>query len=440
MMGQLFVYPTFLAICIAGISRPWIGLIGFYGFVLLEPQWNWRWSIPADFQFQKFIAASVIIGWALQGFRVPFLARSAKQAVICLSAFLAVGFLSTTQSIDPQLSAFYMSNMWKIVLFAVMAVILLDSPDKIWIAIVVSSIAQGYSAIRINEQYFQDGFSLYAYRAWGTKGDNNLYSNLTVPLIACSIAACIYSDRLWLRLTTGAIAILQIHQIMLLDSRGAMLAAVGMGFLILWVMPKNSFTIRSTVFTVIITVLLAGPSVVREFRSSFESGENRDSSAESRFQLWKAGARITKDNALLGVGPYAGQRLVPSYYQGGLNATHKGLHNLLFEISTGFGIPAAILYFLYFLIPWWNLVRLKWAHRSRVPLPKWYGAAQLAVIAGIPGYLAGAMFSSGALSESPYLLASIGLATLSVAQVESMREQDAEPGSEGEQDSLAEGH
>ncbi|WP_417377418.1 hypothetical protein, partial [Gimesia maris] len=102
--------------------RPWVGLIGFYGWVILEPQWNWRWSIPADFQFQKYIAAATLAGWVLAGCKVPPLATSSKLAIACLAGFLLLGFVSATQSIDPKLSEFYMSNMWKIVLMAILAV------------------------------------------------------------------------------------------------------------------------------------------------------------------------------------------------------------------------------------------------------------------------------------------------------------------------------
>ena len=406
----------FIALLCAGLLRPWIGLVGFYGWVILEPQWNWRWSIPSDFAFQKYLVASTMLGWILNGAQIPRLTESSKLGIACLGGFLLIGFISAAQSIDSRLSEFYMSNMWKIVLMAVLAVVLLDSPQKIWIAILVCSFAQGYSALRINEQYFQDGFSLYAYRPWGTKGDNNLYSNLTIPLIACSVAAYIFTDRRWIRYVAGGVGILQIHQIMLLQSRGAMLAALGMAAIIAWVMPKNTLTIRSTVLAITATLVLAGPSVVEEFSSSFASDDSRDSSADSRFYLWKAGARITADYPLLGVGPYAGQRLVPQYYEGGLDSSIKGLHNLFFDISTGFGLPATILYFAFFAIPWWQAVRLRRRMGGLDNVPPWLGASVLAVIAGIPGYIVGSMFSTGALAESPYVLASIGLATASVVE------------------------
>ncbi|XZE54237.1 O-antigen ligase family protein [Planctomycetaceae bacterium SH139] len=416
MLGILIIYPLFAGVCIAAIFRPWIGIVGFYGCVLLEPNWNWRWSIPADFQFQKYIALATVVGVLLTGFRGNRIGGASAWATAALVSFLAIAYVSANQTIDVVLTTFYMENMWKIVMMAILAIILLDEPRKILVMVAVLAITQGYSAYQINLQYFQDGVSIYAYYPWGTKGDNNLYSNLTVPLIACSAAVCVFTSKRWLRVGSGIILILQMHQLMLMESRGAMLAAIAMMGWFAFLMPKTSFTIRASVVTVLAGALLAGPPVYKEFMSSFESGENRDSSADSRFTLWKAGAAITADYPLLGVGPLAGQRLVPQYYEGGLDGSQKGLHNLVFEISTGCGIPAAILYFLFFLIPWWVSTKQYWAIARIGEFPEWKGTSLLAVATGIPGYLAASMFSSGALLEPSYVLASVGCATALVAQ------------------------
>ncbi|WP_218934753.1 O-antigen ligase family protein [Rosistilla ulvae] len=319
------------------------------------------------------------------------------------------------QSIAPEASAFYMSNFWKIVLMALMAVVLLDSPKKIYIMLWVMILAQGYSAFRINEQYFQDGFSMYANRPWGTKGDNNLYTIMTVPIAGCSAAIALFATGWWMRGIAGGIFLLQIHQIMLMESRGGMLATVGMMGIVAVKMPRNRYTLSAAGLGVAAAMVLAGPPVVKEFMSSFESTEDRDGSAESRFKLWKAGAAITLDHPLLGVGPYAGSRLVPKYYEGGLKTENKGLHNLLFEISTGCGIPAAILYFSFFGIAWFAALSLSKTLVFDGEEGIWIGTAILAVVAGLPGYLAASMFSSGAMLESSYLLGSVGLATWIVA-------------------------
>ncbi|MDB4621390.1 hypothetical protein OAG82_00905 [Rubripirellula sp.] len=164
MLGPILIYPAWLCLCVAGIFRPWIAVVGFYGCVLLEPTWNWRWSIPQDFAFQKYLAASALLGFVLTGFAGNKLCKPLPRAMLSLGVFLAIAYLSAMQSIDPAASAFWMSNMWKIVVMALLAARLLDTPKKIWTFFLILSFAQGYSAYQINLQYFQTGFSAYAYR------------------------------------------------------------------------------------------------------------------------------------------------------------------------------------------------------------------------------------------------------------------------------------
>ncbi len=111
-----------------------------------------------------------------------------------------------------------------------------------------------------------------------------------------------------------------------------------------------------------------------------------------------AGYRITLDNALIGVGPYAGQAMVPRYAPEFADLPAKGLHNLFFEISTGCGVPATILYFSYFLIPWFVLSRYYLLNRYDVS-PE-IGTLCLTLAIAVPGYFVSSMFSSGALLES----------------------------------------
>ena len=416
MLGPILIYPAWLCLCVAGIFRPWIALVGFYGCVLLEPTWNWRWSIPQDFAFQKYLAASAILGFVLTGFPGNKLCKPLPRAMLSLSVFLAIAYVSAMRSIDPVASKFWMSNMWKIVVMALLAVRLLDTPKKIWTFLLVLSFAQGYSAYQINLQYFQTGISAFAHRPWGLKGDNNLYSNLTVPLIAISASIAIYSRVTWQKWAAGVVGLLQMHQLMLMDSRGAMLATTTMGVFFVWLMPKSKQTLRGLLVATIVGVILAGPPVVNEFSSIFASEGERDASAESRWKLWQAGWEITKDYPLLGVGPYAGQRLVPSYYEGRLNTRQKGLHNLAFQITTNVGIPAALFYFAFFFIPWWHAWKsyLQIRRNKFASSPTWYQAVCLSLAVGIPGYIAASMFSSAALLEPPYAMAALGLASIAV--------------------------
>ena len=409
MLGYIFVNCLFVLAILGACYRPYIGVLGFYAFVFLEPDWAWRWSINSDFEYQKYVGYVTIVSFALQGLSQIRMERWYLTTFSCLAIFLGVAFISSLQTISKEYSDFYFDILLKIVVMVFVTFKTMDDPKKIMMLLWVVVICQGYNAYLINEQYFRDGYCSYVSNLWGRKGDNNLYSIFTIPVMACSLSVALLSIHRVARFLSGAIFILQVHQIMLLQSRGAMIGAIITFAFTVVLVPKNTYTVRTMLIAFILGSALAGPSVVKEFLSSFESSGTRDSSASSRFDLWSAGMRITIDYPFLGVGPYAGQVMVPRYL--GLDTTAKGLHNLFFEISTGCGLPATILYLGYFLIPWFRCCRV-FRHRKDELLSSECAIPIFALSIGLPGYIVSSMFSSGALLESSYVLVAMGAATL----------------------------
>ncbi len=411
MKGLIFVYGSLIYICVMAIVRPWIGVVGYFGFAILNPVYLWGYSLPPDVDLQKFIVGSTFIGLIISGFRGNKIKGAPAWAISGLVLYLAWAFVTAQFTIHEGDTTFYMTNIWKIVLMSCIGLLLIDTPKKVTTLMWVIVIAQGWNAWEINLQYFQDGYCWAAYNGWGI-ADNNGYSILTVPVMGASLGLAFYSEKLWARLLAGFIFVLQMHLIMLLESRGTMIGAVGLGVLGVWYVHKNSWTTSTIIVSFLLGTALAGPSVVEEFSSSFKEQGELDSSAESRYKLWKAGVAITQDYPIFGVGPNATGRLVPQYYEGGLATDHKVLHNLFFDVITGSGIPGAILYFTFFGLVWWA-VRVRWK-RGKATLPPWARAPLFSVLCGVPGYMAASMFSSGALIETSYICVIVGASTLLV--------------------------
>lgn len=408
MIGLIFVFSLLVYTCVSALSTPAIGVIGFYGFVMLDPQWNWRWSLPADFQYQKYIFGATFLGVVVSGFPHPTFATSTKAAVVCLLAFSALVFLSAQQSVSPESSSFFWSVYWKHILTVLIGLVALKNPRLIRALLITVVLAQGYNAFQISLGYFQTGFSRYAYLPWGTNGaDNNGYSIITMPMLGIALGLGFCEKRLPLRTLFLGIAVLQIHQVMLLQSRGAMLASILMVSIVVWYAPRTRQNVVTILTGLVMVTLLAGPSVVNEFKSSFESEDKRDSSADSRFYLWQAGWRITMNYPVMGVGPNAARVLVPKpqYYEGGLATGNKALHNLFFDVSTGTGVPGFILYFSVYGIAIYTSYK-KYQKGANVE----YDPIRLSILAGLTGYLSGSMFSSGLLFEAPYVLIVAALA------------------------------
>lgn len=409
MLGLIFVIIAFIFFAVAGLVRPWIGMVGFYFFVFLCPEWNWRWAVSQDFGFQKWIFLTATIGFMLSGFSGNAIRGCIRVACLGLSAFLVLAYISAQSTIDEKLTAFYMSSMWKIVAAALLAVKLLDSPTKIQITLWAITLGHGYNALAITREYLSYGYCRYVYHSrWAWTGSNQI-ANLAVCAAAISLALVFFSKQLWQKMLAGMIFLLQVHEVMLLESRGCMLGLVGVVLIGVWLMPRSKTNYMAVGFSAIAVLLLAGPSVVQEFSSIFNAGEKQDDSAASRTKLWKAGAKITMDYPLLGVGPYAGQKLVPKYYDGGLDRERKGLHNLIFEISTGCGVPATLGFLSFFCIPGYQSFRILRRAGPKEEFPLEFLPLYVCSV-GLVGFFIANMFSAGGLMEGSYSLAVAGCA------------------------------
>lgn len=410
-LGPIVILCLCAFVCVAAIVQAWIGFVGYAGFALLAPQWTWRESLGGT-EFQKFISVATVIGVALTGFRCKRLPRAVKWAMFFYAAYLLLVFLGSGITTNPVRTAKYVDISWKIWLMSMIGIMVIDAEKKLAVLMGTMVVCTGWNAWELNLRYLRQGFiRVTEFLFVGL--DNNLYSISTLPVACVTLGGLLVSkSNLWQGVAAFVLA-LQMHQIMILQSRGTMLGMLLSCLLAVYFMPKNPRTITLVVMATILGAILAGPPVVKEFGSIFAGKQEIDNSASSRYQVWKAGARIMMDYPLTGVGPWCGEIYVPRYYEGySESRKYKALHNLFFEVGTGFGFPGVAVYMLIFFIPWymnwvlWRRYRERFSPTIRI--------GNLAVLAGIPGYWFASMFSSGALVESPYLMVVIACATGSI--------------------------
>jgi O-antigen ligase len=411
-MGVIFVYSLFAASCLGALVRPFLGIAGYMAFVSLCPQWAWRNTLPnPEFGFQKYISIATLAGFALSGLKGQRLSGPARRAAACGAAFLALSYVSSFQSIKPSASAFYLDTMWKIFLMLYASAKLIDTEGKAVAATWIILGGVGFNAWYLNVDYLSRGYSLvnlpgeeYAFM------NANGYAFVLMAAAVLGGVVAILEPRRLRAMAAGAIALLCVHAVYILESRGGMIGLVLSAAIVCYYVPKTPAALTKLGIAGVLAIALAGPSVVKEFLSSFES--KRDVSAESRFYLWEAGLGICRDYPLLGVGPWAGEWIVPKYYRYGEDVLHlpnKALHNLTFEIATGCGIPALFAYLGMFFLP---LVALRKAAASP-DLPDGYRIVGIAGLATVPGYWLASQFNSGALIEVPYLVLGLVIAVSS---------------------------
>jgi hypothetical protein len=421
-LGLAFCYSYMTIALIGSILRPWVGMIAFYGLVFLNMEWNWRWVIAANSGLQQKVAICIIVGFVLSAFPGQRIRGVPLASSLCFLGFLGLAYVSATTTIDPYLTDFYMKYIWKVVIMALLAIRLVDDDRKLMTLMWFIALGQGYNAYQINDDYYNVGYCRFIQgTGWGWIGSNQI-SNLSLCAVAICCGLMFFSDRMWKKALAAILLILNAHVVLIMESRGCMLGMILFGLLTLIFMPRNSQTMLLAGLAGIGVALLVGPSVVEEFSTIFVKGEELDSSASSRFDLWRAGWAITLDNFLLGVGPYAGQALVPQYLAVGmglveyLEIRNKGLHNLFFEVSTGCGFPAAVLYVSFFLLPWISATLIVSRRKSFQELTNSQKAALFTSVTGIPSFWVCNMFSAGSLLEGSYALVVIANAAVLIHQ------------------------
>ncbi len=202
MLGAVVIYALLALCCGVGLFRPHWALLGYYGFSTLVPTYNWRWALDRDAGFQKYLAICCLLGFLINGLRGNKLTGAPLVACGGLGLYLALSYGSSLASVNAGDSEWFLSYMWKIVVMAVAGVVLLDRPGKLTALVWVFVIAQGYNALRINEDYFRTGVALYAIRGWAYQ-DNNIYSMLTMPAAGCSLALLVAGSKTWQRRARG---------------------------------------------------------------------------------------------------------------------------------------------------------------------------------------------------------------------------------------------
>ncbi len=94
MLGPMFVFSILAFVRVGASTRPHIGVIGYYGFALLQPQWNWRWSIPTDFPYQKYMAVATLLGFVLSAMSGNGFQGRLRTACLSLGVFLGLAYIS----------------------------------------------------------------------------------------------------------------------------------------------------------------------------------------------------------------------------------------------------------------------------------------------------------------------------------------------------------
>lgn len=417
--GYIFTWMLALWGTSIGWAIPFIGLMVYYAFAILRPNFLWFWAFdpynPPRFSF--FIAISTLIGWAFAGFGNWNGLRGCRTALFGLGLYLFCGVVGWQLFAVWQLHAWnFLSIQLKIGLMTLVTVTLIRDARSIRIFIWVVVAALGYQAFVFNEWYQISAMYLHNNGFGGI--DNNGVGMIMVMSVPLSFFMAVYAKRLWVKALCFAALVLQVHVIMFSYSRGSQLGLCMVGgaiFLVaLFTLPRKMLTLSAAGFMLWLTLVglpivglkpLAGDQIRERFVTIFADPEERDASASSRFVTWNAGWNIMINNPL-GVGPRNAGAYTRQY---GLSRG-KAIHNLYLQTGADYGILGLLGLMTFYLVAFFRSFFLVFRPMARQLVWPYYIGVAVSISLG--GFLICSTFIGMESVETGFIVSLLGLTTV----------------------------
>jgi probable O-glycosylation ligase (exosortase A-associated) len=402
-VGLIFTYLMAYGGSVIALANPYVGFLIYVCFAVLKPGVGcWVWSVP-NANYSKFLAAGVLIGWAIRGTGDWRFGR-AWAAVCALVAYLAWNAISATQALVPEIAWALIDGQAKIILMVIVGLTLLDSVEKLKQLAWVILLSHAYVSYELNLDYFS-GFNRMQEFGFGWL-DNNSAAITLVTCIGLGIFLCLSAHRWWQKVLAAACVGVMVHAVMFSFSRGGMIGLVIVVSLSFLLIPKRPIHFLALTAGILLTLATTGPEVAKRFNSSFAADGERDASAQSRLDMWGICIRETGARPIFGLGP---QHFHVHAHEFGLKAG-KEAHTTWLQMAVEIGIPGVTLLLVFFMVA---LVRMWGLTRKSVPVqdPFFRDIARM-VVAATTGYLFTAQFVTIPGIEAPYYIVLLGLGVL----------------------------
>jgi O-antigen ligase len=348
------------------------------------------------------LGVALLAGWAINGFGDWRLGRS--RGIVALLLFYTAWYgVSAALATDQTLAFSFWLEVLKFVIPCCAGITLMKEEREwrtfLWIIVG----CQAYVGLEMNLSYLSGMNTAADGYGWM---DNNCFGVSLVTVLGVAIALVVTS-RKWIECgLAAACAAVIVHTTLLTFSRGAMVGLLVLGATAFIALPKRPSYLAVIVATAVLAYQLTGPQLMARYSSTFASGEDRDTSAQSRLDLWKDCLVVIQSAPVFGIGP-ANWREVASQFGW---TEGKSAHSVWMETAAEVGIPGVLALFGFFSLAAFRLwplarARLDGTNNYRV-------AAAMAVVLAVAGFASSGQFVSLAGLEVPYYIVMIGAAVL----------------------------
>ena len=321
--------------------------------------------------------------------------------VTFLFAYFAWMLVSAAFALNPNASWFPIIERAKIILPFVAGLTLAQTTRDARVVAWIIVISHAYVSLDLNLQYL-NGYNMMAEQGYGTM-DNNTFAIALVATVGPALFLGMASPRWWMKGIAVASAAVIVHTVLLSFSRGGLLALIVTAFVAVLVVPKRPTYLAGVLLAAVITFRFVGPQVIERFESAFVEAEERDSSAQSRVELWQDAWEVIESYPITGVGPGNWPVVVSRF---GWPAG-KQAHSLWLQTGAEIGIPGLAFLLLFYLSSMWRGIQM--IVRRKDP---WELGCGCLVVTSLSGFMAAAQFVTAEGLEVPYFTVLVLVMTL----------------------------
>jgi probable O-glycosylation ligase (exosortase A-associated) len=401
MKGLIFTYVMTFGGAFLSLVDPYIGLLIYVCFGIINPQAMWFWSVPQG-NYSRIVAAGLLVGWGLHGFGRWQLGR-AGVVLGMVTAYWAWAAVSAILAPDPDRAWVFVESLAKIVLPFVVGLTLIDSMARLRQLAWVILLSVGYWAFELNLDYYSGGTRIQDFAGL----DNNSIAIAMVTSVGLAFFLGLHAGRWWQNAVAFLAAALMAHVVMFSFSRGGMLALLITGVVAFVLLPKKNWRhYVALAGAVLLCLRMAGPEVRERFLTVFADPAQRDFAAQSRLDLWADCWDAMLRRPLFGLGPDHWPLVAREYGW----PEGKAAHSVWMETGAELGFPGLAFLVLFYglcMVFLWPLTR----EQTPVADP-WMRYLARIVIAALVGFAVSAQFVSLELLEVPFYITLLGAGVL----------------------------
>jgi probable O-glycosylation ligase (exosortase A-associated) len=405
MKGLIFTYALTYGGAVVSLFNPFVGLLIYICFSIVRPEYMWYWSVPGG-NYSRIVAIALLAGWVLHGFG-SWKFGKAWGPVLALIGFLLWSGMSALAAPLSDRAYANIEELSKIVLPFLVGITTIDSVRKLKQLTWVILLSQGYVAFELNLVYYE-GFNRVHEQGFGGM-DNNCVAIAMVTGVGFAFFLGLSETKWWLKYLSLGSAAMMAHVVMMAFSRGGMLALIINGFVSFALIRKQPKHYIALALGALLALRLAGAEVQARFFTSFADQEERDTSAQSRLDLWADCWDAMLKRPILGAGPDHWGFIATEYGW----PLGKEAHSLWMQLGAELGFPGVLL-LLYF---YGSTITRIWGFIRRPPpgVDPWFGDAYRMVVASLIGFVVSAQFVTVKGIELPYYVVLIGAGLLKLS-------------------------